>query len=77
MANICSYSNAELVALKTCADLIVDKYNNLFEMNRGNYYGDTLTHEDLPSILSKLNSAKKQKDIILKEIERRLNDVEE
>lgn len=77
MAKISSYSNAELIALKTCADIVVDKYNNLFEMNRGNYYGDTVSDEDLPSILAKLNSAKKQKNIILKEIESRVNDVEE
>lgn len=71
-----SVSTTELVALKQCADIICEKYKNLYEMSRGNVYGDSEVSKDtLKENLAKLNLAEERKNKIIDEIETRLENV--
>ena len=69
-------STTELAALKQCADVICEKYKNLYEASRGNEYGDTeVSKETQKEFLKKLNLAESKKNLIIDEIENRLGNV--
>ncbi len=69
-------SIVELVAYNESANIICDKYKNLYEMSRGNRYGDSEeSKEVLKSTLEKLNAAEAKKNRIFNEIENRLENV--
>lgn len=66
----------ELVALKECADIVCEKYKNLYEMRRGNQYADSEESKDtLKEMLAKLNLAEERKNKIILQIEEVLENV--
>lgn len=66
----------ELVALKECADIVCEKYKNLYEMSRGNQYADSEESKDtLKEMLAKLNLAEERKNKIILQIEEVLENV--
>ena len=75
---ISDYNLTELIALNQCADMMVTRYTNLFEIHRGNHYGDVFNSEkERTNIIEKLDVVKRKKELILDEIEKRLCDVED
>ena len=71
--NLEELSIEELVALNKATDIVLKKYENLFEMHRGNAYGDTEgSADDRTSALFSLNLLKEKKEKILKELEKRI-----
>ena len=61
---------SELISKKNCAELIVKKYEDLYEMCKGDFYKDRPEKEkELKEILTKLNSFKKILSSIMEEIE--------
>ena len=71
--NLEELSIEELVALNKATDIVLKKYENIFEMHKGNVYGDTESSaDDRTSALFSLNLLKEKKEKILKELEKRI-----
>ena len=68
-------SITEVVALNKATDIIIEKYQNLYEMHRGNSYGDTEgSSDERVNALATLDNIKRRKEKILQELEKRIYD---
>ena len=78
MGKLKDKSIKELLAYKQMIDEIYNHYANLYEMNRGNAYGDTcVPTAELKQYLAKTEIYKAKKAIVLDEMEKRIeNEIE-